>query len=147
DPVLLRARRDALGAARQPQRRRELRGAAEIDEEEADRVFPHVLRRHSTRRVGLGAALRPGLLRRRQGGLRERLPLRSRGRADVHPRGDTLGRGPEAVRRRQAQDLLRQRAQAAEDARAEGRDEDQEEEEEIEKGPNGPFFVAGLDYL
>src|SRR5205814_1399585 len=82
----LGARRDPVGAARQPHRRRELRGRAQTHVEKADRVFPHVLRRHGARRLGIGAALRAGFLRRRPRGVRERLPLRSRGRADVHSR-------------------------------------------------------------
>src|SRR6266542_1098464 len=51
-----------------------------------------------------GAALRAGFLRRRQGRIRERLPVRSGGRADVHPGGDTLGGGSQAIGSRQAQD-------------------------------------------
>src|SRR6266540_1197254 len=135
DPVFFGPSRDALGAARQPQRRRELRGSAQAHVEEADRVLPHVLRGHGARRLGPGAALRAGFLRRRPRGVRERLPLRSRGRADVHPRGNPLGRGPQAAGSRQAQDLLWKCDETAEDA-------NRAEEIAPKKGPNGPFFVS-----
>src|SRR6267378_1239885 len=116
DPVFFGPRRNAVGAARQPHGRRELRGRAQTHGEEADRVFPHVLRRHGARRLCLGAALRAGFLRRRPRRVRERLPVRSGGRADVHPRRDTLGRGSQAAGSRQAKDLLRKRDETATNA-------------------------------
>jgi len=75
---------------------------AEAPEKGANRVLQDVLRRHGARRRGGAARLRHRLLRRRQDRLRQRLPVRSRRRADVHPRGHSLDRIAESAGRRQA---------------------------------------------
>ena len=108
DPVLRGACRNAVGTARLALRRRRLRRGAEAPRETADRILPDVLRRHRPwRRVGT-ARVWARILRRRPRRVRERLPVRSGGWADVHPRRHPLDRGPPSRRRRQAQDLLRQ---------------------------------------
>ena len=56
-------------------------------------------------RLRCGAALRTRILRRGQHRVRERLPIRSRGRADVHPRRHSFGRGAGLERDSEAQDL------------------------------------------
>src|SRR5262249_35923305 len=73
--------------------------------------------------------------------LRHRLPVRPRGRAAFHPRGDQGGRRPQAQGRRPAQGLLRQRdphaqaraarGEASQSGKAAQAGEGQGEEEEM----------------
>src|SRR4051812_47869046 len=113
DPLLRGTRRHAVGATGIAQCRQQLRGRAQAPGEEADRVLQAVLRRHGAGRLGRGAALRPGFLRHGQGGVRERLSLRSGRRPHVHPRGHPLHRGAGALRRGLQEGLPAQRAEAA----------------------------------
>jgi predicted TIM-barrel fold metal-dependent hydrolase len=93
--------------------RRGLLRAAEEAGQAAVGLFQDVLRRYFGQRLGAGAPLRAGLLRRRSRAVRHRLPVRPGRRAGLHPRqyqGNRLARPAGPGR---AQDLLRERHEDA----------------------------------
>ena len=92
--------RDGISSAPGPRRRRG-RGA-HAPAEAAGGLLPDVLRRHRAVRGLRRHGVRPGFLRRRPGGVRVGRAVRSRRRADVHPRDDRHHRSAAASRKRSA---------------------------------------------
>ena len=72
------------------------------------RLFPPILRRYGARRVARGDRLRPRILRRRQGAVRVRLPVRRRGRRALYRRDDRGARFARPRAQGARADLLRQ---------------------------------------